>query len=467
MVWYWRRYLGKWGALIAGLLLVISPYMLYYGRYVRNESFVGFSGVVMLYAMLRHLEAGGKKYLLLLAGALALHYTAKETAFIYTAQALLYLAIYFIAQVTRRPWKNAEKDYRSFIIALGIAVLFAGLTVGYGLFIRDTSTLTGTETAMPSDPGAMGAPLAPPGADSVSPTLIILILAVFVALIFASVFLIRGYTWGKIRTERTFDLLMVTGTIVLPMLSPFPVKWLESWLKVSIPTTAPEVQAMSTDVRSIFIIVGFLVLMFVISAVVGLLWNKEKWWQTALVFWVPFTVLYTTIFTKGAGFFTGAIGSLGYWVVQQDVARGSQPWYFYLLIQIPIYEFLPALGLILALILGLRRKPAPKIEQEDEDEVIGLLEESDTEEKNFPNMFSLLVWWSITSIVAFSYAGERMPWLTYHIAWPMILITGWALGRIIDTTDWAKLKEQHIPLTLAALAIFIVGVMGMILALGG
>jgi uncharacterized protein (TIGR03663 family) len=162
MIWYWRRYLGKWGALIAGLLMVISPYMLYYGRYVRNESFVGLSGIIMLYAMLRHLEVGGKKNLLLLAGALSLHYLTKETSFIYTAQALLYLAIYFIAQVTRRPWKNAEKDYRSFIIALGITVLFAGLTVGYGLFIRDTSTLTGTETALPSDPGAMGSPLAQP-----------------------------------------------------------------------------------------------------------------------------------------------------------------------------------------------------------------------------------------------------------------------------------------------------------------
>jgi predicted membrane-bound mannosyltransferase len=465
MIWYWRRYLGKWGALIAGLLMVISPYMLYYGRYVRNESFVGLSGIIMLYAMLRHLEVGGKKYLLLLAGALSLHYLTKETSFIYTAQALLYLAIYFIAQVTRRPWKNAEKDYRSFIIALGITVLFAGLTVGYGLFIRDTSTLTGTETALPSDPGAMGSPLAQPGADSVSPTLIILVLAVFVALIFSAVFLIRGYTWEKIRNERTFDLLMVSGTIVLPMLSPFPVKLLEKWLNVTIPTTAPEVQAMSTDIRSIFIIIGFLVLMFVISAVVGLIWNKEKWLQTALVFWVPYTIFYTTVFTKGAGFFTGTIGSLGYWLAQQDVARGSQPWYFYLLIQIPVYEFLPALGLILAIIIGLRRRLAPKIEEEDE--VIGLLEESDTEENNFPNMFSLLVWWSISSIAAFSYAGEKMPWLTLHMAWPMILITGWALGRIIDTTDWEKLQEQRVPLTLAALAIFIVGVMGMILAIGG
>ena len=104
----------------------------------------------------------------------------------------------------------------------------------------------------------------------------------------------------------------------------------------------------------------------------------------------------------------------------------------------------------------------------EEDEVIGLLTEvEDTEEKNFPNTFSLLVWWSITSIIAFSYAGEKMPWLTYHMAWPMILITGWALGRIIDTTNWAKLKEQHILLTISALAIFIVSVMGMVLALNG
>ena len=75
--------------------------------------------------------------------------------------------------------------------------------------------------------------------------------------------------------------------------------------------------------------------------------------------------------------------------------------------------------------------------------MIGLLmsEDTDTEEKNFPNTFSLLVWWSITSIIAFSYAGERMPWLTYHMAWPMILITGWALGRIIDTTELGKIKR--------------------------
>src|SRR5688572_25236654 len=125
MVWYWRRYLGKWGALITGLLLVISPYMLYYGRYVRNESFVAFSGIVMLYAMLRHLEVGGKKYLYILAAALALHFVSKETSYIYAAEALIFLAVYFIIRVTRRPWADREGDYRAFVIALGVALLIA------------------------------------------------------------------------------------------------------------------------------------------------------------------------------------------------------------------------------------------------------------------------------------------------------------------------------------------------------
>ncbi len=473
MVWHWRRYLGKWGALIAGLLLVISPYMLYYGRYVRNESFVGFSGMVMLYALLRHLEVGGKKYLYLLAGALVLHYTTKETSFIYTAQALLFLAIYFIAQVTRRPWKDAKSDYRSFIISLGVAFLLTAAAIGYGMYMSDAATFAGNETAIPSDPAAIPPPLIAPEVASVSPTIVI-VLAALIALVFAAVFLIRGYTWERLRNERSFDLLMVCGTIVLPMLSPFPIKWSERFLHVNIPTSAPEVQALTGDLKSILTIAGFLLGMFIIATIVGLIWNKEKFWKTALIFWIPYTIFYTTVFTNSDGFFTGTIGSLGYWIVQQDVSRGGQPWYYYLLIQIPIYEFLPALGFILALIIGLRRKPAPKLEdlgvEREENEVISLLEEdvdTNTEEKNFPNMFSLLVWWSVTSIAAFSIAGERMPWLTLHMTWPMILITGWALGRIIDTTNWAKLKEQRIPLTLAAVAIFIVSVTGMMIALTG
>ena len=479
MVWYWRRYLGRTGALIAGFLLVISPFMLYYGRYVREDSYPIFSGILMLYAVLRHLESGGKKYLYILAFALLIHFAAKETSFIYTAQLLVYLAIYFIVQVSRTPWKGASSDYRSFIITLCITILLAGAAAGYGLYTRNSETITATETAIPANPDIAPQTLSEP---AISPLTIIFAVAAVIAFVVTAYFLIRGYTWQRLRSNRSFELLMITGTIVLPQLSPFLIEFTD----VTIPTTGPEVRALAGDINSILVIGACLLVTFVIAIAIGLIWNPQKWWKATLIFWVPYVILYTAIFTNPNGFFTGTIGSLGYWIVQHDVERGSQPWYYYLLVQIPIYEFLPALGLILALILGFRRKiNLPPAYEEDmidgtfdgnwqtntsspafeegmshENQEITTptpeQQEAYTREMNFVNMFSLLVWWSFITFFSFTVAGERMPWLTIHITLPLILITGWALGSIIDNTDWAALKEKKVSLGLAAIIIFIV-----------
>ena len=79
--------------------MLISPFMLYYGRYARNEAFVALFGVLTLYAILRYFETGRARYLVLLTVATALHFTSKETAFIYTAQAMLFLAAYLVNRV--------------------------------------------------------------------------------------------------------------------------------------------------------------------------------------------------------------------------------------------------------------------------------------------------------------------------------------------------------------------------------
>src|SRR4030095_16642573 len=86
MAWYWRRYLGNWGALIAGFLMVISPYMLFYGRYVREDVYAGLSGVLLLYSVLRYFESGEHKYLYWVTAGLIIHFLDKETSFIYAAQ---------------------------------------------------------------------------------------------------------------------------------------------------------------------------------------------------------------------------------------------------------------------------------------------------------------------------------------------------------------------------------------------
>jgi predicted membrane-bound mannosyltransferase/DNA-binding beta-propeller fold protein YncE len=488
MVWYWRRYLGRAGALIAGVLLVISPYMLYYGRYVRNESFVGLSGILMLYAMLRYLETGSRKQLYLLSAALVLHFTAKETAFIYAAQALLYLAIYFIARVTRRPWAGNENLYRAFIVLLAIGILLGGTAAGIGLTSTKTATITATETAAPANPDQSASPFAPPESGLSAMTVLIIVSVLF--FLAAAAVLLIGYTWTRLTSERSFDLLIVLGTLVLPNLTAFAIKFTEKWHHTAIPTSEAEVQALSSNPTGLWVIGIALAIMFGISIVVGMLWNKEIWWKVALIFWAPFTILYTTVFTNSAGFFTGVLGSLGYWLVQQGVERGSQPWYFYLLIQIPIYEFLPALGLILAIFLGLRRRIRKTEEPEEVTEGILLIEPLEpaeespvvapsvpqeivvaepltSEESNFTNTFSLLVWWSITSIAAFSYAGEKMPWLTYHMTLPMILITGWALGHVVDALDWDELRRRHVWIVLALAAVFATSLTMSLLAILG
>ncbi len=466
MVWYWQRYLGKWGAIIAAFLMVISPYMLYYGRYVRNEAYVGLSGILLLYAILRYIESGEKRYLYFVTAATVLHFTAKETAFIYTAQALIFLGVYLIVRVTRRAWPRRE-TYNLFIILLAAAVLAAGIGTGYGYLNRHGGALSSTETAAPANP--LNGP-ALPSAPATASVSTILFIAAALILIGAAVTLLIGYGWENLLNERSFDLIVLLMSFVLPMLVAFPLEWLKTRLNVVIPTSAASVAAL--DTRSIIIIGVFTAAFFGMAIAIGLIWNLE-WWKYALTFWIPFTILYTTVFTNAPGFFTGLLGSLAYWIEQQGVERGSQPEYYYVLVQIPMYEFLTAIGSWVAIGLGMKKlfggRPAvPEKEAAEIPEGINSPAEEEAgnvnlataaspaapDEVDFKLFFSLLVFWVATSIAAFTIAGERMPWLTYHMAWPMVLLTGWGLGQVIESA--IEKMEGGAWRTVLSLSVFLV-----------
>ena len=460
MVWPWRRYLGKWGAIIAAFLMVISPYMLYYGRYVRNESFAGFSGILLLYAVLRYLDSGDKKYLYFITAATVLHFTAKETAFIYTAQILIFLGLHFIVRVTNKTWTDKSNLYNTFIILLAAVVLLVGVGAGLAYVNHQSGPLSPTETAAPADPNTGITSQAAPTTVSVST---ILFAAGFLLLLVAIIVLIRGYGWENLLKERSFDIIVLLMTFVVPMLVPFALQALKSSLQVVIPTDAASVNAL--DTRAMLIIGIFVAIFFAISIAVGLLWKRE-WWKYAALFWGTFTILYTTMFTNAPGFFTGLLGSLGYWLEQQAVERGSQPEYYYLLVQIPIYEFLTAIGSLTALGLGLKkifgRKPDDPVtlnETKSEVETESPVEPAASNESNFGTFFGLLVFWVITSILAFSVAGERMPWLTYHMAWPMVLLTGWGIGQIVEAL-LEKLQGNN-PWWQTMISLFVTAVFGL------
>jgi uncharacterized protein (TIGR03663 family) len=432
MCWYWRRYLGKAGAVAAAIMLLISPYMLFYARYARQEATIVLSGIIMLYAVLRYLETGLPRYIYLLIGALAFNYIDKATGFIYTAQLLIWLGFIFVVHVTRRKWPHDDgRSYRAFLISLAAGIALVGGTVIYGLYTSRAGTLSATETAAPVNPTSTATATA--AAGSLNPTVGLAALGV-VAIVVAFVFLVRGYSLERLLEERSFGLILLLLTLVLPQLVAFPVRMI-GWNPLDYSTSG------------ILNTAKFLVPMTIVAIAIGLWWNAEVWIKAALLFYGIFALFYTTFFTNGVGFFSGLVGSLGYWLSQQAVQRGSQPWYYYIGVQIPIYEFLPALASIMALIFGVtRRRPALAPEADPDDTQA---------EENYSNTFTLLVWWSLSSILAYTLAGEKMPWLTIHIALPLCLLGGWGIGQLIDRIDWSSLRQRRPILAVMAASIFV------------
>ncbi len=453
MVWKYRRYLGRVGALLSALMMLISPYMLFYGRYTRNESFVALFGVITLYLILRYLEEPRSKYLYGLAAVFALQFITKETSFIYSAQALLFLGILFVKRIQAMEWKDPTKK-RTYLIGIIMGLFFAVCAIGVSILITEMAAQTAASLGE-----IQGEGLIPTQAASSVPSPIKVLPIIFAGfslagIIIAGIYLLLGVGLSTIREERSFDLLILVGTLVLPQLTAFPVKLL-GWN----PLDYSDVGMLRTGI--------LLAIIMAISALIGLWWNRNIWWKAALLFYAIYVFFYTTIFTNGQGFFTGIIGSLGYWLEQQGVNRGSQPWYFYAGIQIPIYEFLPAIGAILAILFSSIRWLKPNREE---------IQSAYTLSNDFPGDKSpltineqlpvwLLIFWSVSALVAYTVAGEKMPWLTVHIAWPMILLAGWSYSRVVTKIPFRLISTKFGWISLAATILLVIGLGRAIFAL--
>lgn len=155
----------------------------------------------------------------------------------------------------------------------------------------------------------------------------------------------------------------------------------------------------------IYIAMVAFVMLLSVSIVVGLFWRTRIWLACFTTFSAIWILFYTTAFTNfWGGMVSGLWQSLGYWIVQQGVGRGDQPWYYYLLLGLN-YEYLPIIIGILAIIYYARRG----------------------------NQFSrFLVYWAITNAIFYSFASEKMPWLLVGISLPFIVLTGKFIGETLD-----------------------------------
>ena len=150
------------------------------------------------------------------------------------------------------------------------------------------------------------------------------------------------------------------------------------------------------------------------SAALGIWWLGRYWLICAAIFYLTWAALYTTMFTNLSGIFTGFWQGMGYWIAQQDVARGNQPWYYYF-IGMSVYEILPLVFGIAGIIYFLRRR-----------DVLGLA----------------LALWAVLSLAAYTVATEKMPWLVVNITTPFILVAAKYLGELLQRLELPTLLRQ-------------------------
>ncbi len=297
--------------------------------------------------------------------------------------------------------------------------------------------------------------------------------------------------WDFLNRQPIFDVLIVIGTLIFPWLTGFPLYWAGYNLEDYNPNS---IEGRATLEATLPALLPFLM----VAAAVGLAWNWRRWLPAAAIFLGIFVFFFTTIFSNQYGLVTGMIGSLGYWLEQQGVRRGSQPQYYYLLTQLLVYEFLPLIGAMGAggfglvklwrwqrdraldalaaaqaeavpvaveeaplqaeptLVAAQRRAAtvaaAPDDPNPGPDETrpsrltrpFNLAEElarraADSEWIGALPFLALAGWWSVAMLLGLTIAGEKMPWLTTHLTVPLILVTGWWLGQVADGVRWRAL----------------------------
>ena len=382
---FFRSRLGRLGALFTSVMLAFSPALLYFSRFARNDILMAVWALGLVICMWRYIDADSKgesknRYIYIAAALLALAFASKETSYLITALLGLFLALWLL-------FRNAPRILRGADIRIG-----------------ETTTLS-----------AIGR--------------------------------IAAAAWSQrarlssLRGPAAFLLILITLTLpmwsaAIGILQETP---LLSWSNLTFVTQDGGGNVGSPVGGAILIASLLMVTLMGVSVATGFSWNHEAWLIAAAIFYAIWALAYTTFFTNLSGVESGMWRGLGYWIAQQDVARGNQPWYYYLVIT-PLYEFLPlALSIAAAVYYAVKRRT---------------------------DAFTLfLLYWCGMTLLLFTIASEKMPWLLVNITLPLIVLAGKFLGEIVSGVDWRKLASPEGALVVVGTPILMVA--AVMLALAG
>ena len=487
--YFLRDYLGRTASLLAGVMLTLSPTLLYFSRFGRNDIIMVFWVTALLILMWRYVNEGRHRYLYLASAVLALMFATKETS--YLVVAIFGALMFLLALPDLVPWVLGRVKTSQLGGAAGFLLLLLTLTLPQwsalsGIFLDpfglnlvssegDTAAIVGAPqwagpqlilpvyhfawwlhalaaallvgimvgiswpwhtsrrvmlgTALPLGVmTAAGVAMFRPLGELLSwrgvPVADFALAGILVVAAIVAMVLLR-YSWKRVTMT-----LLVPASVALVYSALFTNLVNVDGVVRSILPSGISVDAGANGIPVNFLVAGGVLLAAVlISIYLGVSWRGGVWVACAAIFYLIWIALYTTLFTNFAGVFSGVWQGLGYWMEQQDVARGNQPWYYYF-VGLPVYELLAVFFGALGAVYFLRKW-----------DPLGLV----------------LAFWALATLAAYTIASEKMPWILVNLALPLILLSAKYLGDLVEMVPWRRVLRQGLitllvlpPLALAA-----------------
>ncbi len=480
--YFLREVIGEKGAVCAAIILAFSPSLLYFSRFGRNDILMAVWAVSLLIMLWRYNVSERRRYLFGAAAITALMLATKETAYF----VILFMGLAALGLGWRQilGFLRGSQSLAACGSAAGFFILLATLTLPQAAALISIAqspfglTLAAHDTGSTGDTGApvWEAPfVALPVWDSpmwvhIVAAVVLVVLTVGVARVawrvrsvvdlaavavaalstVAAVAVVVASPFQRLLSERGILDASVAGDFVdfgvglalmllavallrmnlsadagwrgvMLLLGPavlLTLLWLlvcwggAAFIGQFLPggASADDLGAGKVAVNYLIPLLSLLALLAVGGAV-GTAWGGGVWLGCAAVFYAIWITLYTTLFTNWSGMFTGSWQSLGYWLMQQDVARGNQPWYYYF-VGLTVYELLALAFGIAAVVWLVRRRSA------------------------YGGFGIILAAWVVATLVMYTVAAEKMPWLLVNIAVPLALAAGMLLGHLLDRVPW-------------------------------
>jgi predicted membrane-bound mannosyltransferase len=411
-----RRELGRAGALITAFLLAVSPSFVYFSRFLREDIYFNFFMFAMLVCAVQFAAKRTTGWFIGIFLASVLAYATFEGFFITAAifgGFLVMLVAWELANglAPKLPSALTARERTFFSRAL---VMLALATVGGTVALIGLHEMSVIGNAISKvDPTGEQPPAGLTQLENVSVG-VLLYASIVIALLVITVLIwqlshesspmVYAFERGP-RSEIIFDDDDDDGSLGAGHGSPDVAPTRRFAARVEDAALAPTRAVLRLRGRLHREEQPFLHLLLSI--------NWVQWFVAFVISWMVFAALFWILpgpsqpgltlgegFAKGVG--QGLWQGLYYWLDQQHVARGGQPPYYYLLL-IPLYEQLAVVFGLAGVVYSLVR----------------------------PTRFRLfLVWWFVASLGIYSWAGEKMPWLSIQITLPLFLLAGVALNWV-------------------------------------